>query len=138
MVKEDGFPKAYGAGLLSSCKELQYCITDAPEHQDLVIEKAIVTSYPETGLQPLYFVAETLNDMRKKLMYVIIYVSWSVYGSFLCRDFAQVIPHDFNLRYDPYSQCVRVLDNQHEVRELARDLKQQCELLSGSIDKIVV
>lgn len=68
MVEEEDGPKAYGAGLLSGCKELQYCISDAPKRQDLVIETAIATRYPETGFQPLYFVAKSLKDMRKKLM----------------------------------------------------------------------
>ena len=70
---EEGRPKAYGAGLLSGCKELQYCVTDTPKHHELVIETAIATSYPETGLQPHYFVAKTLEDMRAKLMCVSYY-----------------------------------------------------------------
>lgn len=68
MVDEDGAPKAYGAGLLSGCQELKYCITDTPKRHDLDIEKAMATTYPETGLQPLYFVSRSMEDMRRKLL----------------------------------------------------------------------
>lgn len=67
-MDEEGKAKAYGAGLLSGCEELQYCITDTPTRQELEIEKAIATTYPETGLQPLYFVAKSMEDMRSKLL----------------------------------------------------------------------
>ena len=68
MLYEEGKPKAYGAGLLSGCQELQYCVTDAPKRCSLELEQAIATGYPETGLQPLYFVASSMEDMRTKLM----------------------------------------------------------------------
>lgn len=31
MCKEDGALKAYGAGILSSMGELEYCVTDEPK-----------------------------------------------------------------------------------------------------------
>lgn len=68
MVEESGQPKAYGAGLLSGCQELQYCVTDTPKRCQLDLDQAILTSYPETGLQPLYFVASSMEDMRSKLL----------------------------------------------------------------------
>ena len=66
--EEDGRLKAYGAGLLSGCQELQYCVTDKPEHREFDIAAALVTTYPETGLQPLYFVVESLDSMKNKMM----------------------------------------------------------------------
>lgn len=69
MVKgEDGKPRAFGAGLLSGSEELKYCITDAPTRLPLDIEVTVETPYPLTGLQPLYFVAESMKDMRNKLV----------------------------------------------------------------------
>ena len=64
----DGKLKAYGAGLLSGCQELQYCVTSKPEHRVFDISSALVTKYPETGLQPLYFVVESLDNMKDKMM----------------------------------------------------------------------
>lgn len=68
MVDEDGAPRAYGAGMLSARQELKHCITDAPKRHDLDIEEAIATTYPDTGLQPHYFVARSMEDMRRKLL----------------------------------------------------------------------
>ena len=66
--EEGGQLRAYGAGLLSGCQELQYCISDKPEHRDFNISAAIATKYPESGLQPLYFVVESLDNMKNKMM----------------------------------------------------------------------
>lgn len=41
------------------------------------------------------------------------------------REFAQIIPRDFTLRYDPYTQCVKVLNSEYELKELAKELEQQ-------------
>ena len=69
MVKgEDGQARACGAGLLSGSEELQYCITDTPTKLPLDIEEAMKTTFPLTGLQPLYFVANSMQDMRNKLV----------------------------------------------------------------------
>ena len=68
MVQEEDGPKAYGAGLLSGCEELQYYCTDAPIRKDFDIDSALTTSFPITGLQPLYLVASSIADMKNKLM----------------------------------------------------------------------
>ena len=86
LVRENGQLKAYGAGLLAGNKELQvyivgmqlrmltayvflqYCVTDEPEHREFDISEAMVQNYPENGLQPVYFVAESLDDVNAKMM----------------------------------------------------------------------
>lgn len=55
-----------------------------------------------------------------------------------CSEFSQSIPRDFVLHYDPYGQSVKVLNTEFEIKEFARDLKQQMELLSQSVEKIFV
>ena len=35
MCREDGALKAYGAGILSSMGELEYCVTNEPKHYPL-------------------------------------------------------------------------------------------------------
>ncbi len=70
MVREDDGPKAYGAGILSGCQELEYSCTDVPKREEFDIEIAMATSFPQTGLQPLYFVASSIADMGERLMCV--------------------------------------------------------------------
>ena len=69
MVKgEDGQARACGAGILSAAKELENCITDTSTKLPLDIEEAVKSPYPHTGIQPLYFVADSMQDMRNKLV----------------------------------------------------------------------
>lgn len=60
--------KAYGAGLLSSIGELQYSLSDKPELKDFDPEVTGVQEYPITEYQPTYFVAESFDDVKEKLM----------------------------------------------------------------------
>ena len=60
--------KAYGAGLLSSFGELQYCLTDEPKVHPFDPSKTAVTNFPMTTFQPNYFLAESFDDAKEKLM----------------------------------------------------------------------
>lgn len=59
MCKERGAMKAYGAGILSSVGELEYCLSDKPKYLPLdpfeIAEKHL--NYPISSMQPYYFVA---------------------------------------------------------------------------------
>lgn len=54
MCRQGGQLKAYGAGLLSSFGELQYCLTDKPEFREFDPPKTGVQEYPVTEFQPVY------------------------------------------------------------------------------------
>ena len=87
ITRQHGELKAYGAGLLSSFGELEWCLsgdqeqdttrTDhhlsthdpgKPELQSFDPEKTGVTKYPITQHQPLYFVTESFEDAKQKMM----------------------------------------------------------------------
>ena len=76
LCKEDGEYKAYGAGLLSSFGELEYACADyrpaggteeRPELKPWDPAVAGVQEFPITTYQPIYFVAESLNDAKSKM-----------------------------------------------------------------------
>ncbi|GMI00352.1 hypothetical protein TrLO_g11372 [Triparma laevis f. longispina] len=76
LCKEDGEHKAYGAGLLSSFGELEYACADyrpaggtedRPELKPWDPAVAGVQEFPITTYQPIYFVAESLNDAKSKM-----------------------------------------------------------------------
>ena len=67
MCKQDGELRAYGAGLLSSFGELQYCLTDKPSVLPLDAEVTCNTEYPITEFQPTYFVAEDFESAKKNI-----------------------------------------------------------------------
>ncbi len=60
-VLEDGVPKAYGAGLLSSVGELERLRT--AELRDFDVEEIAETPFDPTDFQPWYFLAPTFERM---------------------------------------------------------------------------
>lgn len=68
MCRQDGELKAFGAGLLSSFGELQYCLTDKPELREFEPAKTGLQKYPITEYQPIYYVAESFEDAKEKMM----------------------------------------------------------------------
>ena len=122
--------KAYGAGLLSSCGELEYSCTSevrrktgATVHKagtkyhecwemdcaEVVLSEVIpfdpavtsTTAFPITHYQPKYFVASSLNEVKQKI-----------------RKYCSEIPKPFNVRYNDYTghvwvdRAVKRLDHQ--------------------------
>lgn len=53
--------KAYGAGLLSSFGELEYCLSEKPEVEPFNPAVTAVTKYPITVYQPKYFLASSFQ-----------------------------------------------------------------------------
>lgn len=66
LCRQQGQIKAYGAGLLSSYGELQYCLTDKPQLRELDPEKMGVQKYPITQFQEIYFVADSFESAKEK------------------------------------------------------------------------
>ena len=46
------------------------------------------------------------------------------------------MPRPCNVRYDPYTQTVQVLDKVETVRDVVRDLKGQVDVLTSALEKI--
>ncbi|CAH7322212.1 Pah [Phodopus roborovskii] len=119
LCKEGDSIKAYGAGLLSSFGELQYCLSDKPKLLPLDLEKTASQEYSVTEFQPLYYVAESFNDAKEKV-----------------RAFAATIPRPFSVRYDPYTQRVEVLDNTQQLKILADSINSEFGILCSALQKI--
>ena len=68
MCRQGGELKAYGAGLLSSFGELEYCLSKEPEIRTFDPVITATQKYPITQYQPVYFVAESFDDAKDKMM----------------------------------------------------------------------
>ncbi|TRY73559.1 hypothetical protein TCAL_00938, partial [Tigriopus californicus] len=94
---EDGFLKAYGAGLLSSGAELAHVMNGIRNNSVTVdmfeVEKACQTQCMVTSYQKRYFITNSFQDALAAL-----------------RQFASSIERPFSVEYDPYTQRVLVLD----------------------------
>ncbi|XP_018415178.1 PREDICTED: phenylalanine-4-hydroxylase-like [Nanorana parkeri] len=111
--------KAYGAGLLSSFGELQYCLTEKPEVKPFEPEKTSKQKYPITEFQPVYFIAESFEDAKEKV-----------------RKFAAIIPRPFSVRYNSYTQSIEVLDNVQQLKNLADCINGEIGILCSALRKL--
>lgn len=116
---QSGKKKAFGAGLLSSFGELQYCLTNEPEIIFFEPSIAAITKFPITTFQPKYFVAESFEEAKIKL------TTW-----------ASTIPKPFQVRYNPYTERVDILDNMPAVQALVKDVKLQISKLEDALQKM--
>lgn len=92
LLREDGRLKAYGSGLLSSFGELEYaCASGEPELRPWDPGEAALQPHPITDYQPLYFVAESLQDARQRM-----------------REYCRSLPRPFYARYNPTTQRIWV------------------------------
>jgi phenylalanine-4-hydroxylase len=93
ICKQEGKRKAFGAGLLSSFGELEYCQTDTPEIRPFEPEKIAVQPYNDTIYQPVYFEAESFGQAKEKTKMFA----------------ATGLSRPFSVRYNAYTSSIEVL-----------------------------
>merc|ERR1712021_233282 len=117
VTRQNGQLKVYGAGLLSSFGELEYCVSDKPEHRGFDPAVTGLQKYPITEYQPVYFVTSSFEDAQRKMS-----------------DFAATIPKTFTARYDPYTQRIEILDTKTQIlknmRGVGREIRSLTEAMS--------
>uniref|UniRef100_H2YZJ9 phenylalanine 4-monooxygenase n=2 Tax=Ciona savignyi TaxID=51511 RepID=H2YZJ9_CIOSA len=120
LCRQDGKLKAYGAGLLSSYGELEYCMSDKPKVLEFDPQKTAVQKYPITDYQPIYFATESFESAKSKMQAI-----------------CEVIPRPFTVRYNPYTQSVEILDSKEKLLRLANQMQGDFNVLKDAIGKVV-
>lgn len=115
--QHDGI-KAYGAGLLSSFGELQYCLGEKPEIKAFDPAVTGLQSYPVTKFQPIYFVADSFVSAKEQM-----------------REFAAKLKRPFQVRYNPYTQSVELLESNQQLKDLARSIQSDVNILSTALSR---
>lgn len=121
LCRQNGKVKAYGAGLLSSYGELQYSLSDKPEIRPFEPEETAVQSYPITEYQPLYYISESFEEAKNKLV-----------------QFAKSIPRNFTVKYDPYTQTVNLLNSKKQIEGLTKKIQWDIEFLQETMKKVTM
>jgi phenylalanine-4-hydroxylase len=67
LLVEDGFLRAYGAGLLSSYGELQNSLSGKPEYRRFDPPRTGLQPFPITTFQPVLYVADSLTKATDDL-----------------------------------------------------------------------
>eukprot|EP00126_Sphaerothecum_destruens_P007989 Sdes_comp20047_c0_seq1m12903 len=119
ICRQGGKLKAYGAGLLSSFGELEYCLSDAPQFKDFEPEECYKQKYPITQYQPVYFVADSFESAQRKV-----------------REYASKIPRKYDLRYNPYTESIEVLDNQFAIQKFADQIRDDMIVLNNAMIRL--
>jgi len=118
ITRQNGELKAYGAGLLSSFGELEWCLSGKPELRNFEPEKTGVTKYPITQHQPLYYVTESFEDAKQKMI-----------------DFSSKIPRPFGVRYNSYTQSIEILDSKRQIQKLITNINYEIRNLIDAFNK---
>ncbi|PSN42902.1 Protein henna [Blattella germanica] len=105
--------------LLSSFGELQYSLSDKPELRPFEPSKTAEQQYPITEYQPIYFVAESFEDAKEKMI-----------------KYAHTIPRHFGVRYNPYTQSIEILDSKPQIKSLVNNINQEMQILLDALHKI--
>ncbi|XP_055628235.1 protein henna isoform X2 [Toxorhynchites rutilus septentrionalis] len=119
LCRQNGELKAYGAGLLSSFGELQYCFTDKPELREFDPARTGEQKYPITEYQPVYYVSNSFDEAIQKMV-----------------QYANEIPRPFGVRYNAYTQSVETLDSQPQIANLMRNIQGEFEILQNAFKKL--
>ncbi|KAJ3196046.1 hypothetical protein HK101_010286 [Irineochytrium annulatum] len=120
LCKEGDKLKAFGAGLLSSFGELEYCLSGEPKTLPFDPAVTAVTEYPITSYQPLYFVAESFADMKEKV-----------------KEFAIGLKRPFIPRHNALTQSIELLDNKDKITRYANLIRGDLARLTTAIDKVM-
>nr|BAF73417.1 tyrosine hydroxylase [Dugesia japonica] len=112
--------KAFGAGLLSSFGELKHAISNIPEHRNFDPQVASVTPYKDEDYQPVYYVIDSVTDMKEKV-----------------RQFAKSIKRQNPIRYDPYTETIEILNNKKSVCHLGRVIKHELDTMENSLSSML-
>lgn len=100
LLREYGELKAYGAGLLSSFGELEYAcspqrpaggVNERPELVPWEPSRAATCEFPITEYQPLYFVADSLQDAKSRM-----------------QEYCRTLARPFYARYNPATESIWV------------------------------
>ncbi|XP_043585004.1 tyrosine 3-monooxygenase [Bombus pyrosoma] len=119
LCKEGSEVKAYGAGLLSAYGELLHALSDKCEHRSFDPKTTAVQKYQDQEYQPIYYVAESFEDAKEKF-----------------RRWVSTMSRPFEVRYDPHTQRVEVLDSVDRLENLVSQLNTEMTHLTNAINKL--
>jgi len=119
MCRQGGELKAYGAGLLSSFGELEYCLSSEPEIRTFDPVQTALQKYPITQYQPVYYVADSFDDAKDKMI-----------------AYAKSIPRPFSVRYNPYTLNVEILNSKTQLENLLKNVNLELIKVTDALQKM--
>uniref|UniRef100_A0A0L8HCX3 Biopterin-dependent aromatic amino acid hydroxylase family profile domain-containing protein n=1 Tax=Octopus bimaculoides TaxID=37653 RepID=A0A0L8HCX3_OCTBM len=112
LVKEPCGIRAYGAATLSSYGELEHALSNNCEKKLFQTETASLQEYDDNDLQPIYFVAESFEDMKDKM-----------------RKYVAQINRPCEFHYNAFTQSLVELKDKQSLQSVMRIIK-------GNVDSV--
>ncbi|XP_077260601.1 tyrosine hydroxylase ple isoform X2 [Temnothorax americanus] len=119
LCKEGPEVKAYGAGLLSAYGELLHALSDKCEHRAFDPSITALQKYQDQEYQPIYYVAESFEDAKEKF-----------------RRWVATMSRPFEVRFNPHTQRVEVLDSVDRLEGLMSQLNTEMTHLTNAVNKM--
>ena len=119
LCREGKEVKAYGAGLLSAYGELLHSISDKCEHRPFEPSITALQPYQDQEYQPIYYVAESFEDAKEKF-----------------RRWVSTMGRPFEVRYNPHTQRVEVLDSVDRLENLVSQINLEMTHLTNALTKM--
>jgi len=118
---EEGKPRAYGAGLLSSYGELEHCLSPKPQILPFDPKVTSVTPYVVTQMQDTYFITSSFEDAKKKLS-----------------SFAAGLSREFGVTYNPLTENIEILNTKASLIKMVRGIDNQLKAIIDGISKLEI
>lgn len=119
LCKEGSEVKAYGAGCLSAVGELLNALSDKCEHRPFEPAQTALQPYQDQEYQPIYYVANSFEDAKEKF-----------------RQWTRTMSRPFEVRYNPHTQSIEVLDNVERLEGALAMLNVELNHLTNAVNKI--
>ncbi|CAJ0607751.1 unnamed protein product [Cylicocyclus nassatus] len=119
LCREGGQLKAIGAGLISAYGELEHACSDKPEHRDFDPAITAVQKYEDSDYQPLYFVANSIQDALYKL-----------------REYALSMERPFAVIYDPFTRSVEIIRHISDLEPAFSRFRMEFSSTTYALDKL--
>lgn len=115
ICKQNGATRILGGALLSSISEIKYSLNTETNFSPFIPEIIVENNrtYSLTNYQPVYFVVNSLKDLRNKF-----------------RRFIHELPKAFIVQYNPYTQSIEVIFNRNQIGNLVRNVEDEMDAIN--------
>ncbi|CAI9729217.1 tyrosine 3-monooxygenase-like [Octopus vulgaris] len=121
LVKEPCGIRAYGAATLSSYGELEHALSNNCEKKIFETGTASLQEYDDNDLQPIYFVAESFEDMKDKM-----------------RKYVAQIKRPYEFHYNAFTQSLVELKDKQSLQSVMRVIKGNVDCVQKALKHLDV
>ncbi|XP_076007158.1 tryptophan 5-hydroxylase 1-like [Genypterus blacodes] len=119
LCKQEGKLKAFGAGLLSSVRELKYAMSDEAHTEPFEPVVTCIRDYAVDTFQDVYYISDSFEDATTKM-----------------REFAKTMRRPFTISYNPYTQSVDILRDSSDIGRLVKNIQHELDIVEDALSRL--